>query len=136
MKQFLKERIEALIWGAILSLLGWLLLPFAKETIHALSTTILATLSPKALLGLSFALCLVVLVLGALLFEAHSRERLFRKFESDPEFVGLLRHKKRKDEKVCPDCLADGIYVRVYPMDDAYFCTRTGCDFVSKKKPA
>jgi hypothetical protein len=131
MKQFLKERIEALIWGAILSLLGWLLLPFAKETIHALSTTILATLSPKALLGLSFALCLVVLVLGALLFDAHSRERLFRKFEADPEFQGLMRHKKKHTEKVCPRCLADGCYTPIYPTDPHMIsCQRTGCGFM------
>ena len=136
MWQWLQTRLKESLWGWLSALIVLVSAPFWSEFRVSIVRATLAGLSPTALMSLSFALFLLCLFLGALLFDAHKRERLFRKFEADPDFPGLLRHKKRHDEKVCPDCLADGFYVRVYPIGDDCFCSRTGCDFMSKRSRA
>ena len=110
-----------MLWGLLLAGLGYLLLPATNETRHAVSKTILDTLSPKALLGLLIAIGLIAFALAILLWEAKSKPRLLAKYEFD-ERLGIRRHKKT-GKLVCPQCLQkDGVEAGLKNEVSAWRC--------------
>ncbi|MCW5552809.1 MAG: hypothetical protein KIS67_19050 [Verrucomicrobiae bacterium] len=104
MKTFLKEQLRALLWGSLLVLLGWLLLPATNESLSALQKTILNTLSPKALLGLSVSLGLVATLSWAYTFWIrHSFSAEYRK-KAYPRDASGLRYDRKDGTWICPRC--------------------------------
>ena len=131
MPKWLKENGGKTLWVILWACLAALFSPLAIEIRDAIGVTIVNRLKPStlflAVVGL-FILCALLLVW---IYELQSRTRTIRRYEPDPEFPGLFRHKKRHDERVCPSCLiTDGYISPIFPSDEGWAtCFRKGCGF-------
>lgn len=131
MWQSFEKYVKAGIWAVIAGLTWALLSPAVHDVGDAISTTIFPRLSSTSLCLALLGLLVVCLVLLGLLYEARSRSRMFRRYEPDPDFPGLLRHKRRHTEKVCPACLSDGRVTPVFITEghSIIHCQKPGCHF-------
>lgn len=91
-----------------MALLGYLLWPATNEIRSAMQKTILATLSTKALLGLSVALGLVAILSWIYSFYVrHSFSSEYRK-KAYPRDPSGLRYSRKDGTWICPRCFGKG----------------------------
>ena len=116
------------IWVVFGGLLALVSAPFWSEIRTSIVSTILSKLSSKALLSLAGLLFLVCCLLLVILYEAKSKKWLLAKYEQDPDFLNMLRHKLRHEERVCPKCLTDGLVSPMRPdAEGRYLCSKRNC---------
>ena len=114
MQKFLKEQLPIYLAGALSAILLFFLVPFSKEASHAVSDAILTVITPKALLGLSCALCLVAILSWIYaLWVRHSFSDEYRK-KSYPRDACGLRYSRKDGTWICPRCFDRG---EIAPLD-------------------
>ena len=109
MRKFLKEQLRTMLVGASSALLVFLLWPALQETRSAVCKVILATLSPRALLGLSGGLGVVAILSFAYSISVRhsfSKEYLRRKYPVDSS--NGLRYSRKDGAWICPRCFDKG----------------------------
>jgi uncharacterized membrane protein YcjF (UPF0283 family) len=130
MWQSLQQYVKVVIWAVIAGLTWALLSPAVHEAGSSIFKTVFSRLSPASLCLAVLGLLVVCVVLLALLYEARSQARLLRRYEHDPDFPELWRHRRRNGERVCPRCLLEGHVSPIQITEQRWIaCQRRNCGF-------
>lgn len=132
MKLGTREEIKSKALGAVLgALIVATVSPWVSDVWDHLVAVFLPKLSPRGHLSLLATLFGISIVGWSYVYRCSSRQVLLRRYEPDPDFPGLMRHKKRKLERVCPRCLySDGREVRFFIAEEEWLlCVAKDCKY-------
>lgn len=133
MWKWTREHLGKTTWLVLWALLAALFSPLAIEIRDAIDRTVVSKLRSSSLFLAVLGLAILCCVLLALVYDSRSQYRQIRRYEPDPEFPDLLRHRRRHMERVCPRCLLDGRVSPIFIRDTPKIaCFKKGCDFSTR----